>query len=259
VLRGRAYGEGHRLFSLLTREHGKIVAVAKGVQKPRAKLAGALQPFTLATLTLSGGERRNPVITGAHVEEGFYPLRTHLEHFAYASYFAELFDTAVEEHEPARAAFDLLVGALHTLVAGEEPRLLARYVEISLAAVLGYQPELTHCTNCGVPLAPAGADGVPVWPTWLGFSAGQGGALCSVCLDLTPGAKRVAAGTVQVADLLLTRGLGAVARVPISERLGREIENTFREYLEYRLERRIESARFLHAWTDPAPVPAGVA
>lgn len=245
VLRSREYGEGNRLITLLTREEGKLLAVARGVKKPRAKLAGTLQHFALLEVQLAEGKRFG-VITGARVLEAFYGLRANFDAFAYANYFAELFDAALEEHQRHPAAFDLLGDVLHRLVAGEDAELLARYVEITLAAMLGYQPQLTHCAHCGLPLARLDADGRPEWPVWLGFSVGQGGAVCPACLPAVPGAKRIAAGTVQVAALLLAHGSAALAGLALSAPLRREIAETLRDYLEFRLERRLRSARFLH-------------
>ncbi|MHB9134589.1 MAG: DNA repair protein RecO [Armatimonadota bacterium] len=261
VLRSHDYGEGNRLISLFTREEGKIVAVAKGVRKPRAKLAAALQHFTLGEVHLAMG-RRFDVITQVHVLDPFYGLRKSIDAFAYGSYFAELFDESLEERQRQPALFDLLVDAYSRLARGEAPDLLARYVEISLIAMLGYQPYLLQCAHCQSSLARPGAEGQPEWPTWLGFSAAQGGALCPECMTGVPGAKRIAAGTVQVAQLLLHRGAEAMEGLKLSDRLRREIAATFREYLEYRLERQLHSARFLREWEKehdageelPAPV-----
>src|SRR5260370_32904724 len=38
VLRKLDYGEADRIFTLLTRNHGKVGAIAKGVRRPEAKL-----------------------------------------------------------------------------------------------------------------------------------------------------------------------------------------------------------------------------
>jgi len=250
VLRARDYGEGHRLITLLTREEGKVPAIAKGIRKPKAKLAASLQHFTLGEMQLAKG-RRFDIITQVRVINPFYGLRGSLEAVAYASYFAELFDTALAERQHNPILFDLLVDALQRLSQAETPPdLLARYVEISLIAISGYLPHLSECAHCRTPLAKLGEDGQACWPTWLGFSAGQGGALCGECLPKVPGAKRIAAGTVQVARLLLTKGTDAFAGLHLSDRLRREIETTFREYLEYRLEYRLESVRFLRDWGD---------
>jgi DNA repair protein RecO (recombination protein O) len=232
------------VLSLLTREQGKVSAVARGLRKAKARLAGALQHFNLVEVTLTGAGRL-PTITHARVLDAQYGLRTNIDAFAYASYFAELFDVALEERQPSEAAFDLFVGVLRRLATTEAPDLLARYVEITLIAQLGYLPHLTQCAACRAPLAPQGPDGLPEWPTWLGFTAAHGGALCPACLISVPGAKRIASGTVQIAVLLLTRGLEAVDPARLSPRLRREVEVTFRDYLEYRLEHRLVSARFL--------------
>ncbi|HEY3417020.1 MAG TPA: DNA repair protein RecO, partial [Armatimonadota bacterium] len=172
-------------------------------------------------------------------------LRKDYAAFAYASYFSELFDESLEEHQRHPGLFDLLVDALDRLAHGETPDLLARYVEISLIAILGYQPYLSHCANCQTPLSTRSDDGRTLWPTWLGFSASQGGALCPDCLPKIPGARRTAAGTVQVIQLLLHQGAEPIAGLKISDPLRREIEQTLQEYLEYRLERRLRSTRFL--------------
>ena len=244
VLRSREYGEGHRLITLFTREEGKLLAVAKGVKKPRAKLAGALQHFALLEVQLAGG-RKFDVITQARVLDAFYGLRQNYDAFAYANYFAELFDAALEEHQRHPQLFDLLGDTLHRLVEGSDAELLARYVEINLVAMLGYLPQLTRCAHCQAPLARQGEDGQPAWPTWVGFSSSQGGALCPDCSKTVPGARRIAAGTLQVAHLLLARGTDALAGLQLSAPLRREIAGTLQDYLEYRLERRLQSSRFL--------------
>jgi len=244
VLHSRDYGEGHRLFTLFSREEGKVLAVARGVKKPRARLAGALQHFALLDVQLAAG-RRFDVITQAKVLDAFYGLRENYDAFTYANYFAELFDAALEERQRHPMLFDLLGDALHRLVEGSDAELLARYVEINLVAMLGYLPQLTRCAHCQAPLAHQGEDGQPVWPTWVGFSSSQGGALCPDCLKTVPGARRIAAGTLQVAHRLLTRGTDALAGLQLSAPLRREIAGTLQDYLEYRLERRLQSSRFL--------------
>lgn len=256
ILRLRDYGEGHKMITLFSREEGKILAVAKGVRKPRAKLAGLLQHFALAEVHLAQG-RRFDVITQVRVLNAHYGLRASIEAFAYANYFAELIDESLEERQQKAALFDLTTDALARLAAGEAPDLLARYVEISLISMLGYLPQLTHCAHCGVGLAFTGADGRPVWPQWLGFSVAQGGALCTDCLPHVPGSRRIAAGVVQIAQRLLTRGPANFGAAPLSDRLRRELEHTFRDYLEYRLEKRLHSTHFLRELTDAPRADAG--
>lgn len=251
ILRSHEYGEGNKIYSLLTREEGKRSALARGICKPKAKLAASLQHFTLAEIFLARGHRQD-VITQVRVINPFYALRKSLEGIAYASYFCELFDESLDEEQEHPELFDFLSNSLHILC-GEPPfELLARYLELQLILVSGYSPSLTNCACCRQPLATIEA-GKAVWPLWVGFSASQGGALCANCTREVPGAKRVAAATVQVMLCLLHQGIAPVTQMTLSPRLLREIEETLRDYLEYRLERRLNSVRVLKQLLDVAP------
>ncbi len=248
VLRSRDYGEGHRLISLFTREQGKVLAVARGVRKARARLASALQHFTLGEMTLAVG-RRFDVITQVHVLDAFYGLRERMDTFAYASYFAELFDESLDERQSHPALFDLFGDALHRLVQGDPPDLLARYVEISLIAMLGYQPQLSECACCRQPLSRCNRRENGVAHLAGLFRRPGRRALPELPVERAR-PKRIAAGTVQVARVLLAHGGAALPGLHLSERLRREIESTFRDYLEFRLERRLQSTRFIRDWHD---------
>ena len=43
ILRRTNYGEADRVISLITPDRGKISGIAKGVRKPKSKLAGGLE------------------------------------------------------------------------------------------------------------------------------------------------------------------------------------------------------------------------
>ena len=47
VLRTQRLGEADRIVTMLTRTHGRIRAVAKGVRRPSSRFGARLEPFTL--------------------------------------------------------------------------------------------------------------------------------------------------------------------------------------------------------------------
>src|SRR5437667_11388188 len=55
VLRKLDYGEADRIYTLLTRSHGKVGAIAKGVRKSTSRLAAALQLFARIDVLLASG------------------------------------------------------------------------------------------------------------------------------------------------------------------------------------------------------------
>src|SRR3979411_144040 len=46
VLRKLDYGEADRIFTFLTRTHGKVGAIAKGVRRPESKLGPSLELYS---------------------------------------------------------------------------------------------------------------------------------------------------------------------------------------------------------------------
>jgi DNA repair protein RecO (recombination protein O) len=64
VLRTHKLGEADRIVTLLTRRHGKVRAVAKGVRRTGSKFGARLEPFMVADLQLYEG-RSLDIVTQA--------------------------------------------------------------------------------------------------------------------------------------------------------------------------------------------------
>ena len=52
VLRTQKLGEADRIITLLTRTHGRVRAVAKGLRKPGSRFGGRLEPFSVVDLLM---------------------------------------------------------------------------------------------------------------------------------------------------------------------------------------------------------------
>lgn len=64
ILRRTNYGEADRILSLITPE-GKVSAIAKGVRRPKSKLAGGVELFSLVEINLHKGRGDLMTVTGA--------------------------------------------------------------------------------------------------------------------------------------------------------------------------------------------------
>jgi hypothetical protein len=137
VLRHRDLGEADRIVRLFTPERGKIAAVAKGVRRPKSKLAAAVQPFTHSRFQIAVG-RSLDVVTQAQVIDPHYALREGLSQFAYANHLSELIDGFLEERQRSPRAFELYLSALKRLAAGEAADIVALTFELRLLPVLGF-------------------------------------------------------------------------------------------------------------------------
>lgn len=68
ILRRTNYGEADRIVNFLTPQQGRIAAIAKGVRRPKSKLAGGLELFAECDVTLAQGRGELLVVTGARLE-----------------------------------------------------------------------------------------------------------------------------------------------------------------------------------------------
>lgn len=70
-MRRTNYGEADRILNLLTPNHGKLSAIAKGVRRPKSKLAGGLELFATCDLTILQGKSDMGVVTSSRIKD-FY-------------------------------------------------------------------------------------------------------------------------------------------------------------------------------------------
>lgn len=147
-LRRVDYGEHDAIVTFLTRDRGKLGALARGVKKPKSANAPACQMFVLSRLHLVPGKRL-PILAQTEIVTSHYELREDLWTSAYATYLCELTDRALPEDEPVPEVYALLLQTLALLLEAEEPEAAVRSFELRLMAELGYQPVLDRCARCG--------------------------------------------------------------------------------------------------------------
>jgi DNA repair protein RecO (recombination protein O) len=227
VLRTQKLGEADRIVTLLTRRHGRVRAVAKGVRRTSSRFGSRLEPFTHVDLQLAEG-RSLDVVTQAETVAP-YAARIGTDYAAYTAGTVML-ETAerlvVEDKEPALQQFLLLVGGLRAMTSGDRTpsQVLDSYLLRSLA-VAGYAPSFTHCARCGDP-GPHG---------W--FAPAAGGALCADCR--VPGSASPSAGTLEVMGALLAGDWPTVQAA--DPRHLREASGLVAAFLHWHLERGLRS------------------
>ena len=119
VLRTHKLGESDRIITLLTRQHGRVRAVAKGVRRTTSRWGSRLEPFTHVDLQLAEG-RNLDVVTQADTLDAFPSrLGDHYDRYTAGTVMLETADRLVmEEKEPALQQFLLLVGGLRAMTSG---------------------------------------------------------------------------------------------------------------------------------------------
>jgi DNA repair protein RecO (recombination protein O) len=234
VLRHLELGEADRLLTLYTLEMGKLSAIAKGVRKPLSRKAGHLEPFTRVSLQLARG-RNLMIITQAVTVEAYQPLREDLLLTTYASYVVELLDRFTYEEGENRATYRLLANTLERLCTDEVAEIVVRYYEMRLLDLIGYRPQLSKCVNCESEIQAQDQY----------FSAERGGVICPRCDRKVNDARPVSVNALKYFRHLQRSNFPQAARIQLTPRVSREMENLMQHYLTYLLERGLNSPEFL--------------
>jgi DNA repair protein RecO (recombination protein O) len=230
VLRTQRLGEADRIVSLLTRRHGRVRAVAKGVRRTKSKFGARLEPGTHVDLQLYEG-RSLDVVTQAETlaPYGATVAGDYARHTAGSAVLEAAERLSAEEREPALRLYLLLVGAMRTLAEAshDAPLVVDAFLLRALAAG-GYEMALAACARCGQ-VAPSGVHRAVLVPA--------GGVVCGDCR---------APGTVLMSEsgvrLLTALAEGDWAYADASDaRTRREASGAVAAHLQWHLERGLRS------------------
>lgn len=130
VLRTAKLGEADRILTLLTRDHGKVRAVAKGVRRTKSRFGGRLEPFMRVALLIAEGRSLDVVSQAESIAAYAGPICADFQAYTAANVICETADNLVAtEKEPAVAQYRLVLGALNALAKhAHEPSTNWRFV-----------------------------------------------------------------------------------------------------------------------------------
>ncbi len=233
VLRRRVFGDADRVLVILTKEHGKVSVMARGIRRARARNAAGMDLLARSQLQLIPGRNMATLAQSKPVMAG--PTGEDITRLACAGVLAELVDATVEEGHPEPRVYEILASAADRISsAASDPRLALALAAFALAAAQGYEPELRLCVGCGRELE--NADGV--------FLPSYGGLVQGACM---PGAGGLpcSAASLRVLRRMALADEDTVTRLRWSAELRNEVEAILIAHLEHHLDRPMRAARVL--------------
>ena len=231
MLRKLDYGEADRIYTLLTRDHGKVGAIGKGVRKTSSKLASSLELFSQVEVLLAHGRNLDVITQVQRVETP--RMVADIGRTAYAGVVAELAERMSEDRNPIERLFELTCRALNELAVEAEPRRAAHIYLAAALDLMGYTPQLAVCARCERILEPVAAP----------FSPSAGGFLCQRCGD--PAAPVVDVAAIKVLRVLFSGETALHRRLVLTPAIMDAVEDVLFDQLEYHLDRRLKSLGFL--------------
>ena len=227
VLRTHKLGEADRIVTFLTRDNGKVRAVAKGVRKTKSRFGGRLEPPSHAQLLLYQG-RELDIVSQAETIDHFRPVRDDLDRLGRAVSMLEAADQLALEREPNPRLYEMLVGALRALSDQDAPLVLAGFF-LKVLALEGFRPQVEACVVCG--------DDGPL----VSWAIEEGGLRCAAHRQ----GPALSAEAVDVLQHALGGRLGAAlneTRGPVVS----EVDHLVGRVVGHHLERRLRSVTALH-------------
>ncbi|HEV2891988.1 MAG TPA: DNA repair protein RecO [Frankiaceae bacterium] len=224
VLRTQKLGEADRIVTMLSKRHGKVRAVAKGVRRTKSRFGARLEPFVHVDVQNYLG-RELDIVTQAEIVDAFSSMMDDYERYTAGTAMLEAAERLTEEREPSLRLYLLLVGALRALDGGEHaPALVLDAFLLRSLSISGYEPSLERCARCE-------AAGPHRWFTR------EAGVVCGACRG--PAAASPSVAAVALLAALLS---GDWAAVDASEtRTRREASGLVAAYTEYHMDRRLRS------------------
>ena len=249
LLRRVEFGDYDLILTFLTRDSGKISAIAKSARKSAKRFAGLLELFSVLKIVCSAGRRSSlPVLQEASLITLHPQIRTDMLKTAHASYWAELIDRWTEEAQPQADLFHLLMHVYEQLNSGRaSPEELGILFQVRLLALTGHQPNLAHCGICR-----AGLDQT----TDRGFQVDlpQGGLICTRCSPAASGGRMtLAKGTIKQLLWIAKAQLPKAGRIRFTGQALSESQRFLETFLPYHLGQEPRSLKILRQIRENQP------
>jgi DNA repair protein RecO (recombination protein O) len=238
VLRTWPVHEADLIVSLFTRDYGKLRGVAKSALKSRKRFGGALEPMTVARAWFV----ERPRLELARLDQLEIirsPLSAPIDQprLAVLSFFTEVLEEALPEHDSQETVFRLLTSVLeHTTSARSEtiqPWMSLTYFSLWMTRLMGLLPDIARCTVCGEALRPGEVF----------FNSHADGLFCP--LHRAASATGLSADSWQTALRMLRSPVSAFAQESWPRRRAQDLRRFAVQILERHLERKLRSAEAL--------------
>jgi DNA repair protein RecO (recombination protein O) len=230
VLRTLRLGEADRIVTLMTEQHGKVRAVAKGVRRTTSKFGSRLEPLSHVALLGWQGRGDLDIVNQVEVIDTHRAVREDLDRMATAMVMLEVVDQIAQERHANPRLYEMLVGAIAALAADASPMVAPAFL-LKVLALEGSAPVLDLCVSCGEP-DPS---------LLLAFDLHEGGVLCRRCRRGRP----LSPDGLALMRRTLGGGLAGVLAEPPTAATD-EISALATEAMEVHLDRRLRSVRAGH-------------
>lgn len=220
-------GESAQLFSVYTKDFGKLKILGKGIRKISSKLRSGIEIFYLSEIEFIQGKSYK-TLTDAVAVEKFKDLRKDLEKLNIAYRITGILDDLIKGEEKDKRIWDLLIEVFNKLNDSDfkNPELIYYYFFWNFLSFLGYRPEMYSCSACGSKLK----------PERLYFTPSQGGVICKDCFKDEKSDIEIKPEIVKIIRIIIDNNIKIISRLNIDKKHVKSLKETSNNYHSFLLD-----------------------
>ena len=194
ILRLVEFSETSLIVTVLTRDFGKLTAMAKGARRKKSPFEGALDLLAICRIVfLHKSSGAMDLMTEAKLERRFRSASKNLDRLYSGYYVAEMLNRMTDDADPHPELFELAERTIVLLDDQTTPVFgtLLRF-ELRMLTLLGHRPMVNRCVRCG------NEDSTDRRRIYFGLL--DGGLLCEQCRPGKTNVLSVARESIQFVD-----------------------------------------------------------
>jgi DNA repair protein RecO (recombination protein O) len=173
VLRTIEFSETSLIVTLLTRDFGRVSAMAKGARRPKGPFEGALDLLAVCrVVVIRKSTDTLDLLTEAKLHRRFRGAEKSLERLYAGYYVAEMLRLQTDEHDPHPDIYELAIQTLNQIDGTGDVASSIAFFDAQSLRMFGHSPGTDRCTVCG--------NDVESTPR-IAFALIAGGIVCAAC------------------------------------------------------------------------------
>ena len=198
--------EADQLFTIYTKDYGKISVLARSIRKIKSKLRSGIDIFYLSEIEFIKGKNYKTLTDTKIIDKN-------QDDFAVKMKIAEVLDQLIKAPEKDDKIFNLLADSFNNCTKSDLVQMVYHYFFWNLLNFLGYQINLYRCFDCNNKL----------FPQNLGFNSE--GISCSACFNNSQDTAKISPEAIKILRLILEKRHNILSKLKINSQQLQEIED----------------------------------
>ena len=202
------HGESDIIVTFLSRDGGRLSAIAKGAKRSKKRFVNKLELFSFLHINYQVTPNRSlTFLSEAELYTSFLNIRQNYDLYGTASIIREFLLIATREGEVGDSLFRLGLWAFHNIDQNNNPPAVLTFFLTKFYDAIGYRPDFSACSSCSICLQTS---------LRYSFDTTTGGLVCSRCAGTGTRLLRLSMGTIKILLAVQDQPLSRLHRLKIS-------------------------------------------